>query len=239
MKLEVCQLGRIPYPESTALQNQLLALRQKNKIGDLLLLLEHPPVITVGKRKKTDNILMPQEWFEQHHIGVYFTNRGGDVTYHGPGQIVGYPIIDLTNHGRDIRKFIRSIEQVFILLLQNYYRITAFRDPEHPGVWVKQGKITAVGFAIKRWVTMHGFAFNVNTDLSHFQWIIPCGIADKNVCSLKSLLNYDIQLETANQQVIASFAEVFHYQPVMIKRTQIDQYIGQYLRSINHEKTQT
>lgn len=230
MKLEVCQLGRISYPQATALQEKLLVLRQENKIGDLLLLLEHPPVITVGKRKKTDNILMPQEWLAQHNIEVCFTNRGGDVTYHGPGQIVGYPIIDLTNHGRDIRKFIRNIEQVFILLLQNYYRITAFRDPDHPGVWVEQGKITAIGFAIKRWITMHGFAFNVNTDLAHFKWIVPCGIADKSVCSIKSLLNRDIPLETANMQVIAAFAQVFHYQPVMIKPAQIDQY----LRSINH-----
>lgn len=226
MKLEVCQLGKVSYPEALTIQEQLLSLRQAGKIGDLLLLLEHPPVITLGKKGKTNNILVPPEWLDKNQITVHSVNRGGDVTYHGPGQIVGYPFIDLANHGKDIRKFIRNIEQVFISLLHNYYQINAFRDPDHTGVWLEQGKITAIGFAIKRWVTMHGFAFNVNTDLSHYQWIVPCGITDKAVSSLQSLLGYELDLEIVNKQLVATFADVFNYEVEKISADQIQKYLG-------------
>ncbi len=228
MELEVCQLGRISYQEATALQEKLLSLRQEQKIGDLLLLLEHPPVITIGKRKETNHILKNTDWLEQHNVKIHYTNRGGDVTYHGPGQIVGYPIIDLNNHGRDIRKFVGNVEEVFIQLLRENYGIAAFHRSDYPGVWVEQGKITAIGFAIKRWVSMHGFAFNVNTDLEPFQWIVPCGITNENVCSLASILNRNIPLEAVSQQIKDAFADVFQYHPVVIAPDKLNQYLKEH-----------
>lgn len=229
MKLEVCQLGKIPYNEALKIQEKLLLLRQKQVIGDLMLLLEHPPVLTIGKKgkaKAADHIKVTKKWLEEHQIQVHYVNRGGDVTYHGPGQVVGYPIIDLTNHGRDIRSFIHHIEQVFIELLSRYYQVPAYRDPNYTGVWVEQGKITAIGFAIKRWVSMHGFAFNVNPDLSHFNWIVPCGIRGKTVCSLQQLLEHEIDLTTVNRQIISCFAEIFSYQLEIITPAKIYHYIG-------------
>lgn len=225
MKIKVCLLGEITYEDALSLQERLLILRQQQLIDDLLLLLEHPAVITLGKRGKTDHILHSQAWFKEHDVAIVNVNRGGDVTYHGPGQIIGYPFIDLHNHGKDIRKFIHSIEQVFIELLAKYYDVVAYTDPKHPGVWTDQGKITAIGFAIKRWVTMHGFAFNVNTNLSHFDWIVPCGIFDRGVSSVQSLLNREIDMPAAYQQVITCFAEVFSYTPEIISRTELYDYI--------------
>lgn len=218
MNLEICQLGSIPYAEALAVQEQLLELRQTQKIGDLLLLLEHPPVITMGRKAKSSDILMSPEWLEAHQVEVFPVNRGGDVTYHGPGQIVGYLFIDLHNHGRDIRQFVRKLEQVFINLLSDYYNINAFRHEKHPGVWVEEGKITAIGLAIKRWVTMHGFAFNINPDLSHFQWIVPCGITDKDVYSLEALIKRKLNMDTVYQQIITAFTDVYQYKPILIDK---------------------
>lgn len=226
MNLEVCQLGLVSYAEALAVQQQLLTMRQQRQIGDLLLLLEHPPVITLGKKAKTDHILMPQQWLEEHQIEVHATNRGGDVTYHGPGQIVGYMFIDLHNHGRDIRSFVHNLEQVFINLLAQYYQIKAFRDSTHTGVWVDGGKITAIGLAIKRWVTMHGFAFNVNTNLEHFRWIIPCGIKDRGAMSLAAMLGREFDMAVVRDQVLLSFCEVFNYKPAIITKEKLQTYLG-------------
>lgn len=225
MDLEVCQLGLLPYRDALAVQEQLLLLRQQQRIGDLLLLLEHPPVITLGKRGKMEHILAPQEWLERHQVEVYTTNRGGEVTYHGPGQLIGYMFIDLRSHGRDIRRFVHNLEQVFINLLDQHYQITAFRDPEHTGVWVAEGKITAIGLAIKRWVTMHGFAFNVNTNLEHFRWIIPCGITDRSAVSLQALLGRELDLAVVSREVIGAFCDVFNYHPQIITEEQLYSYL--------------
>jgi len=227
MDLEVCQLGLLPYGEALAVQEKLLTLRQERQIGDLLLLLQHPPVITLGKRGKQDHILASQAFLQEHQVAVYSANRGGDVTYHGPGQLIGYMFIDLHNHGRDIRRFVENLEQVFITLLAKYYQIEAFRDP-HPkytGVWVNEGKITAIGLAVKRWVTMHGFAFNINTNLDHFRWIIPCGITDKGVTSLQALLGRELDLAAVAEQVIDCFCEIFNYHPKAITTAQLDAYL--------------
>lgn len=227
MQIQVCNLGRISYSEALRIQERLLALRQEQKLDDILLLLEHPPVLTLGKKGETTNVLVSQHWLAEHQVEIHETNRGGDVTYHGPGQLIGYPIMDLTNHGRDIRKFINNIEQVFISLLHKHYGITAFRNPDYIGVWLQQGKITAIGFAIKRWVTMHGFAFNVNTDLSHFNWINPCGITDENVTSLNAVLGKEINWELIIHQVIESFCEVFKIKPILIDASQLKKYLGE------------
>ncbi|MDI3547645.1 MAG: lipoyl(octanoyl) transferase [Halanaerobiales bacterium] len=209
MNLQVVLAGLIDYQEALKIQKRLLQLRQAGKIQDILLLLEHPPVITLGKRGKDTNILMPEDLLKSKGIKIYRIDRGGDVTYHGPGQIVGYPIMDLKNHGKDIRKFVRNIEEVFIRLLKEEYNITAGRDPEHIGVWVGEEKITAIGLSIKRWVSMHGFAFNVNTNLDHFNLINPCGIIDKGVTSLEKIVGHPLNMDKVIDQVIKYISRIF------------------------------
>lgn len=214
MKLNVVRLGKMNYKEALDIQERLLSLRQQNGVEDTLLLVEHPPVLTIGRRGKQSNIIVPPELLNSSGICVYEVSRGGDVTYHGPGQIVGYPIVDLNNHGKDIKEFVWKIEEIFIRLLENEYKIRAHREEKvYTGVWVGNEKITAIGIAVKRWVTMHGFAFNVNTNLDHFKWIIPCGITDKGVTSLQKLTGHLQDFDRLNELVIKYFCEVFGYQP--------------------------
>lgn len=215
MILNICMPGRVGYAEALALQEKLLALRQADRIGDTLLLLEHPPVLTLGVRGQAGNILLPEKALEAQGVSVYKVGRGGDVTYHGPGQIVGYPIMDLKGHGRDIKQYVWNVEEVFIRLLKREFGIEATREEKkYTGVWVGSEKITAIGVAVKSWVTMHGFAFNVNTDLEHFKWINPCGITDRGVTSLKKLLGRELDMGRMNALVAAYFAEVFAAEPV-------------------------
>lgn len=209
MAVQVVKLGLIDYQQALELQKKMLNLRQQGLINDTLLLLEHHPVITVGKRGEQTNILVPKEYLEKQGVSVYEIDRGGDVTYHGPGQIVGYPILDLNNFGKDIRQFVRNIEEIFIQLLKEQYGILAGRDPDNTGVWVGNEKITAIGFAIKRWVTMHGFAFNVNTQMEHFKWIIPCGIRDKGVTSVEKLIGKRQDVPVLMGHVADYFHKIF------------------------------
>mgnify|MGYP000895680336 FL=1 len=214
MKLNVVKLGKMDYGEALKIQERLLKRRQNSEIDDTLLLVEHPPVLTVGIRGSDSNILISRETLEQNGVKIYEVNRGGDVTYHGPGQIVGYPILDLNGHGRDIRDFLFKLENVFIELLRDEYGIEAYRqEKKYTGVWVGDEKITAIGIAVKRWVTMHGFAFNVNTNLEHFKWIIPCGITDKGVTSLQKLLGHPLDFEEVNNKVAEYFCKVFGMEP--------------------------
>jgi len=214
LKLNVVRLGRIDYREALDIQEKLLDRRQQGKIEDTLLLLEHSPVLTIGRSGKNSNIIVPRELLEANGVSVYDVTRGGDVTYHGPGQIVGYPIMDLNNHGKDIKDFVWRIEEVFIRLLKDEYDITAYReDKKYTGVWVGDNKITAIGIAVKRWVTMHGFAFNVNTNLEHFKWINPCGITDRWVTSLQKLTGQEQDFEKLNDMVCRYFCQVFDVQP--------------------------
>ncbi len=208
------------YKEALDIQEKLLEMRQQDKVGDVLLLVEHPPVLTLGRNGAHSNILLTTQELTENGVKTYEVGRGGDITYHGPGQIVGYPIIDLSNYGKDIKDFVWKIEEVFIKLLHTQYKITAHReDDKNRGVWVGNNKITAIGIAVKRWVTMHGFAFNVNTQLEHFRWINPCGITDKGVTSLHKLLGYEMDYEKVNQLVIKYFCEVFatNYETVDLK----------------------
>lgn len=220
MNLRVVNLGLIDYQDALELQFKLLALRQQNKIEDILLLLEHPPVITVGVNGKDANILVNEEFLKSKGIGLYHVNRGGDVTYHGPGQIVGYPILHLNNHGRNVKDYVRRLEETFICLLQDEYGIQAERNPRNNGTWVGHEKITAVGCAIKRWVTMHGFAFNVNTNLEHFRWINPCGLTDAAVVSLEKLLGEKQDLIKVEAQVVKHFSRQFHLEPQNQEKTE-------------------
>lgn len=212
MKLVVHKLGRVDYDKALAMQEDLLNKRQEKMIPDTLLILEHPPVITLGRRGKYENILLPLEMLAANGVKTYEVSRGGDVTYHGPGQVIGYPIVDISEQGRDIKQFVWNIEEVFIRLLHGEFGIAAHREEKKfTGVWVGDEKITAIGIAVKRWVTMHGFAFNVGTDLEHFSWINPCGITDRGVTSLRKLLNMEIDQSKAEDLVVKYFCEVFGY----------------------------
>lgn len=217
MKLVVHKLGRVDYDKALAIQEDLLVKRQGGMIPDTLLILEHPPVITLGRRGKYDNILLPLDTLEANGVKIYEVSRGGDVTYHGPGQVIGYPIVDITEQGRDIKQFVWNVEEIFIRLLAREFGITAHREEKKfTGVWVGDEKITAIGIAVKKWVTMHGFAFNVSTDLEHFSWINPCGITDRGVTSVKKILNRTIGQGIAEDLVIKYFCEVFGYGEVEI-----------------------
>jgi lipoate-protein ligase B len=182
---EVRQLGRIGYAEALALQQQLAEERKRGEGIDHLLLLEHPHVITLGRNGHTENLLAGGEILQRAGIGFFPTDRGGDVTYHGPGQLVGYPILDLKPWKRDVGAYLRAIEQTIIDTLADY-GIEAGRIPKLTGVWVDGSKIAAIGVHLSRWVTSHGFALNVSTDLNYFQYIVPCGLT-KPVTSMAAL----------------------------------------------------
>lgn len=209
MNIEVVKLGLIDYEDALAIQRKLAELRQAKLINDILLLLEHPPLITMGRRTDEKNILATKQQLVTEGVIMYDSDRGGDVTYHGPGQIVGYTIFDLHDHGKDIRGFVRNIENVFVRLLKANYNISASLNPKHTGVWVNDDKILAIGLSVKRYVTMHGFAFNVNTKLEHFKLIVPCGIHDKGVTSLSRILGHTMDISIIAEQIVSEFCEVF------------------------------
>jgi len=208
--LAVLRPGRLDYKEALELQEETQMKRIEGSIPDTLILLEHFPVLTLGRRGDEANILRSREDLEAAGVRVYDVNRGGDVTYHGPGQIVGYPVMDLKEMGRDIKDYVFRIEEVFIRLLSAEFGIKAEReDKKYTGVWVGNEKITAIGIAVRQWVTMHGFAFNVNTDLSHFGWINPCGLSDKGVTSVREITGVEADFAKMNDLVIKYFLEVF------------------------------
>lgn len=210
MKLNVVYAGIMEYPIALEFQKQLLTLCEQCKIDDTLLLLEHPSVLTFGIRAESSNVYLSDKQLEDLGIKIFKVNRGGDVTYHGPGQIVGYPIFNLNRHGKDIKNFVFKIQEVFIRLLADEYRIEAHRETmKYTGVYVNNDKITAIGIAIKHWTTMHGFAFNVNTDLSHFGWINPCGLSDRGVTSLQKITGFKQDIEKLCKSVSQYFCQVF------------------------------
>ena len=207
--MNIIDLGVIDYEEALEIQEKLLQLRQENHIDDTLLIMEHDPVITIGKRGSQNNILVPREYLAGQGVKVCSIGRGGDVTYHGPGQIVGYPIMRFQDHVSGVRELVRSLEEIFIQLLNNHYQIKAGRDSDHPGVWVENDKITAIGLLIRSGVTMHGFAFNINTDLTAFQWILSCGIMGKGVTSIKKLTGKEQDIDLVKKQVVQYFGRIF------------------------------
>jgi len=226
MKLSVVKLNLIEYQAALDLQLEILKLRKQDVIGDVLLLLEHPPVLTIGVNgKNKNNILVSKEFLRATGVQVCNCNRGGDVTYHGPGQIVGYPILNLIRLGKDFVDYVRRLEEVFIRLLNEQYGISAARSPGFPGVWVGDEKIIALGCAIKRWVTMHGFAFNVNTNLEHFRWIKPCGFTDKGVTSLQKIQGSPQDMEKVMSLIVDYFSAVFLLEPEIVERTVFLEYI--------------
>ncbi len=208
MLCHVEQLGLVDYAEALDLQKAKVAQRQAGAIPDTLLLLEHPHVYTLGRNARRENLLVSVEWLASRGVQVLETDRGGDVTYHGPGQLVGYPILDLAQHRRDISWYMRSLEEVVIRTAHDF-GIETGRSPGARGVWVGNDKLAAMGVHLARWVTSHGFALNINTDLRYFEWIVPCGLHDKGVTSLAKLLGRPVGMETVTAKVLEHFGAVF------------------------------
>jgi lipoyl(octanoyl) transferase len=208
--LDVRRLGRVPYADALALQRSLVDQRRAGRIGDTLLLLEHPHVLTLGVRGDGGraHILASEAVLVARGIEVHETGRGGDITYHGPGQIVGYPIIDLNPGRRDVHRYVRDLETVLIRTAADY-GIQAGRVEGLTGVWVGDEKIAAIGVRIARWITSHGFSLNVTTDLDHFKLIVPCGIADRGVTSLERLLGRTVETAEVENRIIEHFGNVF------------------------------
>ncbi len=196
------------YAAALELQRERVAQRKAGAIPDTLLLLEHPHVYTLGRNARQENMLVSAEWLASRGAQVFHTDRGGDVTYHGPGQLVGYPIFDLTQHRRDISWYMRSLEEVFIRTAHDF-GIEAGRAAGAAGVWVGNDKLVAMGVHLSRWVTSHGFALNVNTDLRYFEWIVPCGLQGKGVTSLAKLLGRAMEMEDVTERVVEHFGVVF------------------------------
>jgi lipoyl(octanoyl) transferase len=228
-KVEFRDLGTMDYKSAWDYQDVLMkenlevkkkAMEEKWKNADVvtkhyLLIVEHPPVYTLGKSGKMENVLIGEEERKERGIEFYQTNRGGDITFHGPEQIVGYPILDLEKFYTDIGRYLRELEEVIILTLVEY-GIVAGRSAGETGVWIdadakgKERKICAMGVRCSRWITMHGFALNVNTDLSYFTHIIPCGIQNKKVTSMKEELGRDVPMDDVKEKLKKNFAKVFN-----------------------------
>ncbi|MCZ6775471.1 MAG: lipoyl(octanoyl) transferase LipB [Ignavibacteria bacterium] len=207
--VEILELGRTDYKICWDFQRRVFGLRAAGLIPDSLLLTEHDHVYTIGKGGDTDHLLANELELKERGATVYHNDRGGDVTYHGPGQLVGYPILDLRSYYLDLHRYLRDIEEVIIRSLKAF-DLLGRRIDGYTGVWVDDDKICAIGVKSSRWVTMHGFALNVNTDLSFFQRIIPCGIFEKGVTSLGQLVGRDVEMEEVSDRVIKEFGNVFH-----------------------------
>jgi lipoyl(octanoyl) transferase len=209
-ELEVRRLGVVPYREALALQRTLVEERRSNRVPDTLLLLQHPPVITLGVRGDggRSHIVASPDRLTELGVEVSETGRGGDVTYHGPGQIVGYPVVDLRPDRCDVHRYVRDLEEVMIRTCADY-GVNAARIAGLTGTWVGSEKIGAIGVRISRWITSHGFAFNVSTDLDYFDLIVPCGISKLGVTSLGRLLNREVANAAVEDSLIQHFASVF------------------------------
>jgi lipoyl(octanoyl) transferase len=210
--MQICEtryLGLTNYAEAHKLQEDFVEKRKRDEAPDRLLLLEHPHVITLGRAAHRSNVLIDDAARQQLGVELFDTGRGGDVTYHGPGQLVGYPIVKLAPDRCDVRRYVRDLEEVLIRVSEDF-GIKAGRIDGLTGVWVGDEKLAAIGVRISRWVTMHGFAFNINTDLNYFQLIVPCGIRDHGVTSLQKLLGRPVEMVSVEESVARHFGEVFN-----------------------------
>lgn len=234
--LAVCHLGRVSYADAwktqQAAQNLLVKAKREGNvepIPNFLLTVEHPPVYTMGKSGDQNNLLLSEDELRGRNVSFFQTDRGGDVTYHGPGQLVGYPIMDLDRFFTDIGRYLRTLESVMITVCESY-GLSAGRVEGRTGVWVdvdsgNERKVCAFGIRCSRWVTMHGFALNMNTDLGYYDHIVPCGISDRGVTSLANELGHPIDAEACRSRVIAAFADEFKAPLFEIQKSDLDRYL--------------
>jgi lipoyl(octanoyl) transferase len=204
---ELVILDELPYKEAVDLQESNAKGVAEGTANEKFILLQHPHVITLGRGFHKENLLFTKEWLEEHDVSVEESGRGGDVTYHGPGQIVGYPILNISNEP-DLHLYLRNLEELMIRCVADF-GIEAHREPGMTGTWVEQKKIGAIGVRVSRWVTSHGFALNVNTDLKYFEFIVPCGIKQYGVTSLKQILGHDVELTDVHDSLIKHFEQIF------------------------------
>jgi lipoyl(octanoyl) transferase len=246
MYINLLHLGRVPYSEALAIQQQVISARKQNLVADTLLLLEHPPVITLGRNSHRSNVIASNDFLAARNIELHEINRGGDVTYHGPGQLVGYPIIDLRGDLPNKRgpflgpvDYVRLLEEVLIRTTKDFGVLTQ-RIPKRTGVWtisggsIQEKKIAAIGVHVSQGVTSHGFALNVTTDLRDFEWIIPCGITDRQVTSLELEVNPDLDspsltMEAVINSVARNFGHIFNRQ--MLWCNSLDELLSAAARS--------
>jgi lipoyl(octanoyl) transferase len=203
-------LGSVPYERAMALQLRLRDELARGEVVDHLLLLEHPHVFTLGRSAADDDVLVDRYWLKSHDVEMFETDRGGQVTYHGPGQLVGYPIVDLSPDRRDIRRYVRDLQEVLVRTLGDF-GVTAEGAGEQAliGVWAEQRKVASIGVHLSRWITTHGFALNVTTDLSFFQRIVPCGLPEARMASIESLTGARPDLSEVAATVARHFGDVF------------------------------
>lgn len=213
----VLSLGVVEYLRAWEMQRALLRARQEGRVGDVLVLLEHPPTYTFGRVGRREHLLLPEEALRRLGAAVYAVDRGGDVTFHGPGQIVGYPILDLMAWQPDAHLYLRTLEEVIIRALADS-GISAQREPGITGVWAGEAKVAAIGVKLSRWVTSHGFALNVSTDLRYFDHIIPCGIHDRSVTSMESILGRPVEAGWLRRRLAHHFGLLFQRRMVWEER---------------------
>jgi len=211
--VKVIDLGTMEYGKCLELQRKLRDRRIADEIGDMLLLVEHKPVLTMGRRGQNDNVVVSEEFLKEKGIDIHWVERGGDVTYHGPGQLVVYPIFNLMGYGKDIHSFVDNLINSISKVLKDEFNLVAHREEgKHTGVYIGTDKIAAIGLAIRRWVSMHGFAFNVNTDLSHFRWIVPCGLGDRGVTSIKEQSGIEADFELVKNKIVKAMSEIYDFE---------------------------
>lgn len=218
--IDIVDLGRTGYEECLLTQRRVFAGRRAGEYGDTLLLTEHDHVYTIGKSGDENHLLAGEEELRAAGAGVFNTDRGGDITYHGPGQLVGYPIIDLDGRDPDIHRYLRDLEEVIIRAIAEY-GIAGRREPGYTGVWAGEEKIAAIGIRVAGWITMHGFALNVNTDLSYFDRIIPCGITHRGVTSIRTHTGSPVPMADVSRSVVRHFADVFSAVPRTVPAEEI------------------
>lgn len=200
-------LGLTSYPAATEMQDNLVGKIAAGQTNEKLILLEHPHVITMGRGFHAENLLFTKDWLHQHGIAVEESGRGGDVTYHGPGQIVGYPLIDLSGKP-DLHLYLRNLEELMIRALGDF-GISAGRKAGMTGAWIGDDKVGAIGVRVSRWITSHGFALNVNSDLKYFEYIVPCGIRQHGVTSMQKLLGREVPIEDVQESLVSHFEQLF------------------------------
>jgi lipoyl(octanoyl) transferase len=215
------ELGLVPYAQACALQSRSVAARKLGPIPDVLLLCEHPHVITLGRNGRREHLKAGERVLSQMNVEFHATDRGGDITYHGPGQIIGYPILDLVEHRKDVRWYVEQLEETMIRASRNF-GVAATRFEDKHGIWVETPagleKLAALGVHLSRWVTSHGFAYNVSTNLSYFDLIVPCGISGKRATSLERLLNRTVARNEVTAPLASHFGAVFDREMVTILR---------------------